>query len=467
MKPSLSKGTRDFLPAEVAKRNYIFQTIQKVFMQYGFEQIETPAIERLETLAGKYGEEGDKLLFKILNSGDYLNEIRKSGLEIQNTDVREITPLISEKGLRYDLTVPLARYVVQHQEHLAFPFRRFHIGPVWRADRPQKGRYQEFYQCDADVIGSDSLLNEVELLKIYIEVFKLFGFNNGETDKVIQIKINNRKILLGIVELLGIQNQVNDFFTVIDKYDKIGREGVLTELTKLNLTEQQLSQFGQILDNNRSSNLNSAIGYFDTLFKTTDSKTGKAGVDELDYICKHFAKDEWTAVKFDVALARGLNYYTGLITEVTLVDSKLGSLGGGGRYDNLTQMFGGQNMSGVGISFGIERIYDAMEELHLFPEAIAGGVKVLFVPRDISVEEFTYQQVQKLRHAGIPAEIFLGNVKKQKQLAYAEIKKIAFIVEVGDNEKQTELFRLRNTQTRETINQLSITDIAERVSRSV
>lgn len=466
IKPSLSKGTRDFFPAEVAKRNYIFQTIKDVFTQYGFEEIETPAVERLETLSGKYGEEGDKLLFKILNSGDYLSEVRKAGIEIQQADSRAVTNLIAEKGLRYDLTVPLARYVVQHQEHLAFPFRRFHIGPVWRADRPQKGRYQEFYQCDADVIGSDSLLNEVELLKIYIEAFKKLGFNNGDSNKIIQIKINNRKILLGIVELLGLQDKASEFFTIIDKYDKIGRHGVLDELTKLNLSDQQVLQFCQILDNNRSGSLDRVIQYFGVVFKSNPSEVGNAGVREIESICKHFDKEELNAIQFDVALARGLNYYTGLITEVTLVDSKIGSLGGGGRYDNLTQMFGGQNMSGVGISFGIERIYDVMEELQLFPATIAGGVKVLFVPRDISVEEFTYRQVQKLRLVGVSAEIFLGNVKKQKQFSYAETKNILYIVEVGDNEKQTELFRLRNTQSRETINNLSIADIAERVSHT-
>jgi histidyl-tRNA synthetase len=451
IKPSLSKGTRDFLPSEVAKRNYIFDTIKSVFRKYGFEQIETPAIERLETLTGKYGEEGDKLLFKILNSGDYLSEIRnpkslpdRQAGEIRNLDVKEITPLIAEKGLRYDLTVPLARYVVQHQQDLAFPFKRFHIGPVWRADRPQKGRYQEFYQCDADVIGSTSLLNEVELTKIYLEVFQKLGLQ-------VEVKINNRKLIDEIFNAVGINVNKKEAITIIDKEDKIGWPAVKEQLVGLNLSEKQIDDlYGYLFNAN----------YFG--FETFDSSV----VKEVKDVMNNFDKDR--SVRFTASLMRGLDYYTGTIWEVVLAKSEIrnpksafGSLGGGGRYDNLTEMFGGQNMSGVGISFGIERIYDVMEELNLFPETIAQGAKVLFVPRDASAEDFAFQQTQTLRDAGISAEIFLGNVKKQKQFNYAEQKNIAYLVEIGADEITSQRFRLRNAKTRETRNDLSIQTIIE------
>jgi histidyl-tRNA synthetase len=448
IKPSLSKGTRDFLPAEVAKRNYIFSTIKSVFRNYGFEEIETPAIERLETLTGKYGEEGDKLLFKILNSGDYLNKVRSTNYEVQNLDVKDITPLIAEKGLRYDLTVPLARYVVQNQDNLAFPFKRFHVGPVWRADKPQKGRYQEFYQCDADIIGSNSLYNEVELTQIYFSVYKQLGIN-------VVVRVNNRKILEALATYAGCPHLMTEITVAIDKVDKIGIDGVTTELAKLNLTPQQISKITTLLQVKTTVDLKP---YF------TDIDAGRKGLDELNFVLGHVNQPN---VVFDITLARGLSYYTGTIWEVVLDQNiyqgkvTMGSLSGGGRYDNLTEMFGGQNMSGVGISFGIERVYDVMEELKLFPATISQGVKVLFVPRDISVEEFTFQQVSTLREKGIPAEIFLGNVKKQKQFDYVERKNIAYIVEVGDNEKNSGLFRLRNAQTRETLNDLTINDITD------
>jgi histidyl-tRNA synthetase len=438
IKPSLSKGTRDFLPSEVAKRNYIFDTIKSVFRKYGFEQIETPAIERLETLTGKYGEEGDKLLFKILNSGDYLSEIRNPKSEIRNLDVKEVTPLIAEKGLRYDLTVPLARYVVQHQEDLAFPFKRFHIGPVWRADRPQKGRYQEFYQCDADVIGSTSLLNEVELTKIYVEVFKKLGLQ-------VEVKINNRKLIDEIFNAVGITVNKKEVITIIDKIDKMEWPALADQLSSLGLTKEQVENLHGYLNKNYSE--------LKDLFKDT------AASKEINGVMSYFEKE--FSIKLSASLMRGLDYYTGTIWEIGNTQSSIGSLGGGGRYDNLTEMFGGQNMSGVGISFGIERIYDVMEELNLFPETISQGVKVLFVPRDASAEDFAFQQTQTLRDAGIPAEIFLGNVKKQKQFNYAEQKNIAYLVEVGADEIASQKFRLRNAKTRETQNDLSIQAIIE------
>lgn len=469
IKPSLSKGTRDFLPAEVAKRNYIFSTIKSVFRNYGFEEIETPAIERLETLTGKYGEEGDKLLFKILNSGDYLHsalsqarqsrkdnafwaKLNKATQPESSEDTldisRQMVAGFAEKGLRYDLTVPLARYVVQNQDSLAFPFKRFHVGPVWRADKPQKGRYQEFYQCDADIIGSNSLYNEVELTQIFFSVYQQLGIN-------VVVRVNNRKILEALATYAGCPHLMTEITVAIDKLDKIGTDGVTNELTKLGLTPEQIEKIIALLQVKTTADLKT---YF------ADIDAGRKGLDELNFVLGHVNQPN---VVFDITLARGLSYYTGTIWEVVLDQNiyqgkvTMGSLSGGGRYDNLTEMFGGQNMSGVGISFGIERVYDVMEELNLFPATISQGVKVLFVPRDISVEEFTFQQVSTLREKGIPAEIFLGNVKKQKQFDYVERKNIAYLVEIGDNEKNTGLFRLRNAKTRETRNDLTISDIAD------
>lgn len=459
IKPSLSKGTRDFLPQEVAKRNYIFDTIKSVFRKYGFEQIETPAIERLETLTGKYGEEGDKLLFKILNSGDYLKDTPADLLTNKNSSAT--TSYIAEKGLRYDLTVPLARYVVQHQEQLAFPFKRFHIGPVWRADRPQKGRYQEFYQCDADVIGSSSLLNEVELTRIYVEVFENLGM------KVV-VRVNNRKILeaLSFLFLRNSQDDVvnnessrkkfSDFVTTLDKLDKIGEDGVTKEFINKGYDSDRINALSEFLweVNRRKLPLErlSFLKEHMNFSAFTPIGSTKTGLEELDYVFK-LLSDKGN-VELDLTLARGLDYYTGLIWEIQPAvgflneTQKIGSLGGGGRYDNLTEMFGGQNMSGVGISFGIERIYDVMEELNLFPASIAQGVKVLFVPRDADAESFTFEQVQTLRNAGVAAEIFLGNVKKQKHFTYAEQKGIPYMVEIGANETESKQFRLRNVTER-------------------
>jgi histidyl-tRNA synthetase len=430
IKPSLSKGTRDFLPQEVAKRNFIFDTIKSVFRKYGFEQIETPAIERLETLTGKYGEEGDKLLFKILNSGDYLSDVRSRMSDVSKLTPQEVTPLIAEKGLRYDLTVPLARYVVQHQDKLAFPFKRFHIGPVWRADRPQKGRYQEFYQCDADVIGSSSLLNEVELTMIYLEVFEKLNIP-------VSVRLTNRKMIDEVLGRLQIHENRKEVVTIIDKLDKVkweGEAGIAAQLKSLGLSDSQINSLNNYLFNTTFGNYKEYVSNLDTLH-------------DVEFLM-HYVKDK-ANVLFDPTLMRGLDYYTGTVWEVTAKEGSItSSLGGGGRYDNLTEMFGGQNLSGVGISFGIERIYDVMEELNLFPATIAQGVKVLFVPREAAVEEFTFQQVQTLRNAGIAAEIFLGNVKKQKHFTYAEQKGIPFMVEIGGNEMQSKQFRLRNVLER-------------------
>lgn len=421
VKPQNPKGTRDFLPQQVARRNFIFSTIKSVFRQYGFEEIETPALERLETLTGKYGDEGDKLLFKILNSGDYLKSLPA---DIDGNS-QLATKYIAEKGLRYDLTVPLARYVVQHQSEIVFPFRRFHVGPVWRADKPQKGRYQEFFQCDADIIGSTSLINEIELTKIYVDVFKKLGLD-------VTIKVNNRKVLDGIVNVAGCPQLLTEVTVAIDKLDKIGVDGVRRELGNTGLSDEQIASIENLLEADTLDAMKA---------KFNGNETGLNGVAEMDYV---FNLVDSTNVKFDVKLARGLNYYTGTIWEVAANGVQMGSIASGGRYDNLTEMFGGQNMSGVGISFGIERIYDVMEELNLFPENIAQGVTILFVPRDSSNEEYAFKLATIARTEGISAEVFLGKAKKQKHFGYAAVKGINYMVEVGDNEQQSRHFRLRN-----------------------
>lgn len=477
VKPQNPKGTRDFLPQQVARRNYIFDTIKAVFHQYGFQQIETPALERLETLTGKYGDEGDKLLFKILNSGDFINnkpfpisldsidKWRNDGwnvpgktstwndiAELAGTTVSKITksiqPDITEKGLRYDLTVPLARYVVQNQDNIVFPFRRYHIGPVWRADKPQKGRYQEFYQCDADIIGSNSLINEIELTKIYVEVFKALKLD-------VTIKVNNRKVLEGIVTAAGCPALLTEVTIAIDKLDKIGHDGVRKELLNAGLNEEQIAAIEVFLE-------------ADTLDAVKDkfegNEIGMKGVSEMDYV---FNLTDSANVKFDIKLARGLNYYTGVIWEVAANGVQMGSIASGGRYDNLTEMFGGINMSGVGISFGIERIYDVMEELNLFPDDIAQGVTVLFVPRDSSNEERAFKLATIAREEGISAEVFLGKAKKNKHFGYAAVKGIRYMVEVGDNEQQSGTYRLRNvTEHREEGNGYEIKQLIETLAKA-
>ena len=450
IKPSLPKGTRDFLPEEVARRNYIFDTIKSVFRKYGFQQIDTPAFERLETLTGKYGEEGDRLLFKILNSGDYLKDAPEAELQAKNSAA--ITKYVAEKGLRYDLTVPLARYVVQHNGELTFPFRRFHIGPVWRADRPQKGRYQEFYQCDADVIGSTSLLNEVELTQIYVEVFERLGIQ-------IQIQINHRQVLAAIASFFGFNGSNFEIFAnAIDKLDKIGYDGVISELQKFDI--HQLENAALYLDNlylfkaslegkeHWNDLWNAFKGEFKYYNRTAD------GIENLENITSHFAFQG--KLIFNPYFARGLGYYTGTIWEVVLDKNhepnkaiSIGSLGGGGRYDNLTEMFGGRDMSGVGISFGIERIYDVMEELKLFPAELTETTRVLFVHFDEASEAYAFTQLQKVRVADIASEIYPGKKKLDKQMNYANDKKIPYVVVIGGDEMASGKLTLKNMSTGE------------------
>jgi histidyl-tRNA synthetase len=451
IKPSLPKGTRDFLPEEVARRNYIFDTIKGVLRKYGFQQIDTPAFERLETLTGKYGEEGDRLLFKILNSGDYLKDAPDAELQAKNSAA--VTKHISEKGLRYDLTVPLARYVVQHQEHLAFPFKRFHIGPVWRADRPQKGRYQEFYQCDADVIGSTSPLNEVELTEIYLEVFKKLRIN-------VKIEINNRKILKGIAEYFDAAHRFEEFTTIIDKIGKVDIGVVAQELNDKEISNSGRIDLSQFKDSWISwDNIQSGMhSLFDEGQVSYDSRKG---IKELnDVVEKYFPFGE--KLVFNPYLARGIGYYTGTIWEVKPIGVQMGSLGGGGRYDNLTEMFGGRDMSGVGISFGIERIYDVMEELGLFPAALGETTRVLFVHFDEASEAYAFEQLQKVRAAGIASEIYPGRKKLDKQMNYANDKKIPFVVVIGGDEMSSHLLTFKNMASGEQ-EKLAIEEIIKRL----
>ncbi len=432
IKPALSKGTRDFLPEEVTKRNFLFDIIKKVFLKYGFQQIETPAIERLETLTGKYGEEGDKLLFKILNSGDFLKDTPADLLTEKNS--RETLKHIAEKGLRYDLTVPLARYVVQHQEHLAFPFKRFHIGAVWRADRPQKGRYQEFYQCDADVIGSESLYNEIELVSIFGEVFQTLKFDN------VELKISNRKILAGLAQVLQAEDKFTTLTIAIDKLDKVEKEKVLIELGIEGFSQTQLQMLSEYLaiKGNNDEKLSKLKVFFG------GSEIALAGIKELEFVVNTAHNSQ---LSIDQTLARGLNYYTGFIIEVKNHSGSLrSSIGSGGRYDNLTEMFGGRNMPGVGISFGIERIYDIMEELNLFPSGITQGTKVLLAYFDEPSQQYAFGVLQKIRAAGIAAEMYPSVSKLAKQLDYANKKKIPFAIIIGSEEVESGLLTFKNLE---------------------
>jgi histidyl-tRNA synthetase len=437
IKPVLSKGTRDFLPNEVAKRNFLFDTIKKVFLKYGFQQIETPAIERLETLTGKYGNEGDKLLFKILNSGDFLKNVPSEILNSRQSNVA--VPHLSDKGLRYDLTVPLARFVVQHQDKLAFPFRRFHIGPVWRADRPQKGRYQEFYQCDADIIGSHSLINEVELILMFYEVFQNLKMSD------ISLNISNRKILGALAEKMNCAEKFSSLATAIDKLDKLNQQQVFEMLKQESFTEEQIGILDKFL---------SITGkYADTLSQLKiffrENPLALEGISELEYIISTALDIEaQVPIEIDLSLARGLDYYTGFIVEVKDRSGKLGSsLGSGGRYDNLTEMFGGRQLTGVGISFGIERIFDAMQALQLFPETYAIDTKVLFCHFDQETFSFAFRALQHLRQHGIAAEIYPSPAKLNKQLEYANKKGISYAIIVGSDELQTQLLTVKNLST--------------------
>lgn len=436
-KPSIPKGTRDFSPVEMAKRNYIFNTIRDVYALYGFEQIETPAMETLQTLMGKYGEEGDKLLFKVLNSGNFFNKL--SDEELVERNVLRLASQICEKGLRYDLTVPFARYVVMHRDELQLPFKRYQIQPVWRADRPQKGRYREFYQCDADVVGSDSLLNEVELMQIVDTVFTHFGIR-------VQIKINNRKILTGIADVIGAADKIVDITVAIDKLDKIGIDSVNAELLNNGLSEEQVEKLQPIilLEGSNESKLNTIV---DVL---KDSKTGMKGVEETRFILdKLKAMGLKNEIQLDLTLARGLNYYTGAIFEVKALDTPMGSITGGGRYDNLTGIFGMPGLSGVGISFGADRIYDVLNTLDLYPKESITGTQVLFINFGEKETEYCLPIVAKARENGIRTEIYPDTSKMKKQMSYANAKQIPYVVLAGENEMEQGKITLKNMITGE------------------
>lgn len=449
-KPSIPKGTRDFSPIEMAKRNYIFNTIKEVFLLYGFQQIETPAMENLSTLMGKYGEEGDKLLFKMLNSGDYLKNAPAEMLE--QHDYIHLIPKISEKGLRYDLTVPFARYVVMHRNDIQFPFKRYQIQPVWRADRPQKGRYREFYQCDADVVGSDSLMNEIELVGMIDEVFKRFGIN-------VIIKINNRKVLSGIAEVIGAPDKIVDITVAIDKIDKIGLENVNAELLEKGLSQDAVDALQPLLTLSGSNE--EKLTTLSSLLAS--SEVGMKGVEELRYVLTNSeAQQPKGVVELDVSLARGLNYYTGTIIEVKAKDVAIGSITGGGRYDNLTGVFGMSGTSGVGISFGADRIYDVLNTLELYPKDTLASTKVLFVNFGEKEGAQSLQYVMKLRANGIPAEIYPDSTKMKKQMSYANDKNVAYVAMVGETEMANGTIALKCMETGEQEN-LTIDEVVSKL----
>ena len=436
-KPSIPKGTRDFGPVEMAKRNYIFDTIKEVYALYGFQQIETPAMETLQTLMGKYGEEGDKLLFKILNSGDYMNKVSDEDLHSLNS--LKLAAKLCEKGLRYDLTVPFARYVVQHREELQLPFKRYQIQPVWRADRPQKGRYREFYQCDADVVGSDSLLNEVELMQIVDTVFTKFGVR-------VCIKINNRKILTGIAEVIGEAEKIVDITVAIDKLDKIGLEKVNEELRNDGISEEAIEKLQPIISLSGSNEEKLEV----ISQELVGSETGLKGVEETRFILDTLkAVGLNNEIELDLTLARGLNYYTGAIFEVKALDTPMGSITGGGRYDNLTGIFGLPGLSGVGISFGADRIYDVLNALDLYPKEAVNSTQVLFINFGETETAYCLPIVGKLRQAGIRSEIFPDKAKMKKQMSYANAKNIPFVVLAGENEMAAGKVTLKNMESGE------------------
>ena len=437
-KPSIPKGTRDFSPMEMAKRNYIFDTIRSVYQLYGFQQIETPAMETLGTLMGKYGEEGDKLLFKVLNSGDFLNKV--SDEELKERNALHLAARLCEKGLRYDLTVPFARYVVMHREELQLPFKRYQMQPVWRADRPQKGRYREFWQFDGDIVGSDSLLNEVELMQIVDTVFSRFGVR-------VQIKINNRKILTGIAEVIGAADKIVDITVAIDKLDKIGLENVNAELREDGLSEEQIEKLQPIitLEGTNDEKLNTIA---DVL---KDSEIGLKGVEEIRFILsvlntQNTLKND---LQLDLTLARGLNYYTGAIFEVKALDVQIGSITGGGRYDNLTGIFGMPGISGVGISFGVDRIFDVLNALDAYPQDAVVGTQLLFINFGEQETAYCLPAVAKAREAGIRTEIYPDSSKMKKQMSYANAKQIPFVALAGENEMNAGKLTLKNMLTGE------------------
>lgn len=434
-KPSIPKGTRDFSPLEMAKRNYIFDTIKSVFLLYGFQQIETPAMENLSTLMGKYGEEGDKLLFKILNSGDYLKDAPDHLLA--SKDYIHLITKVSEKGLRYDLTVPFARYVVQHRNDLQMPFKRYQVQPVWRADRPQRGRYREFYQCDADVVGSDSLLNEVELVSMIDEVFKRFGIN-------IVIKLNNRKILSGIAEAIGAPEKIVDITVAIDKIDKIGLDNVNAELLEKGLPQEAIDTLRPLLT--LSGTNDEKLATLKSLL--ANSETGMKGIEEMIFVLNSTdALSLRSQVELDVSLARGLNYYTGTILEVKALDVEMGSISGGGRYDNLTGVFGMDGLSGVGISFGADRIFDVLNTLDLYPADTTATTKVLFINFGDKEAAACLQHMAALRAAGISCELYPESAKMKKQMAYANAKGVPFVAMVGESELESRTITVKNMTT--------------------
>ncbi len=439
-KPSIPKGTRDFNPEEVSRRNYIFNVIKETFSLYGFQPIETPSFENSETLMGKYGEEGDRLIFKILNSGDYLSKVdEKLYLE---KDSNKITSTISEKALRYDLTVPFARYVVQHQNEITFPFKRYQIQPVWRADRPQKGRFREFFQCDADVVGSTSLWQEVEFVQLYDAVFSKLGL------KGVTIKINNRKILSGIAETIGAEDKLIDFTVALDKLDKIGEEGVKKEMREKGISEDALQKLQPLFsfDGNNIEKINSLKGLL------LSSQLGMQGVEELEFITNNIEMLglQTASLQIDVTLARGLNYYTGAIFEVSApAEVNMGSIGGGGRYDDLTGIFGLKNMSGVGISFGLDRIYLVLEELNLFPKTVSENSKALFINFGEKEALYAMQAITKLRKIGIKAELYPDATKMGKQMGYADKRNIPFTILAGEKEIESQTYTLKNMKSGE------------------
>lgn len=431
-KPSIPKGTRDFSPVEMAKRNYIFNTIREVFYRYGFQQIETPSMENLSTLMGKYGEEGDKLLFKIQNSGDYFSGLTDE--ELLSRNAAKLASKFCEKGLRYDLTVPFARYVVMHRDEITFPFKRFQIQPVWRADRPQKGRYREFYQCDADVVGSNSLLNEVELVQMIDAVFQKFGIR-------VSIKINNRKILTGIAEIIGEADKIVDITVAIDKLDKIGLDNVNVELASKGIPQEAIDKLQPIILLSGSNE--EKIATLKNVLAA--SETGLKGVEESEFILKTIAGlGIQSEVELDLTLARGLNYYTGAIFEVKALDVQIGSISGGGRYDNLTGVFGMEGMSGVGISFGADRIYDVLNQLDLYPKEAVNGTQLLFVNFGEAEAAYVLPVLAQVRAAGIRAEIYPDAAKMKKQMSYANAKMVPFVAIVGENEMKEGKVMLKN-----------------------
>ncbi len=436
-KPSIPKGTRDFSPVEMAKRNYIFDTIREVYHLYGFQQIETPSMEMLSTLMGKYGEEGDKLLFKIQNSGDYFSGLTDE--ELLSREAARLASKFCEKGLRYDLTVPFARYVVMHRDEISFPFKRYQIQPVWRADRPQKGRYREFYQCDADVVGSDSLWNEVELMQIVDTVFSRFGIG-------VCIKINNRKILTGIAEIIGEAEKIVDITVAIDKLDKIGLDNVNAELREKGIGEDAIAKLQPIIllsgtNAEKLATLKAVLAA---------SETGLRGVEEIEFILNTLASLELkNALELDLTLARGLNYYTGAIFEVKALDVQIGSITGGGRYDNLTGVFGLPGVSGVGISFGADRIFDVLNQLDLYPKEAVDGTQLLFINFGEREAAYSMQMLLRVRRAGIRSELFPDAAKMKKQMGYANAKQIPYVALAGESEMAAGKVTLKNMETGE------------------